>query len=83
MLFGYITDKKERIFYRDPDTRTVVFSFKSREGWQSWLQTFPDKRLLADLDFEVVEVPWYEDNWELAKICLPGVLVIYAIITYL
>lgn len=83
MLFGYITDKKERIFYRDPDTCTVVFSFKSREAWQRWLETFPDKRLLADLDLEVKEVPWFEDNWELAKICLPGVLVIYAIITYM
>lgn len=83
MLFGYITDKKERILYRDPDTSTVVFSFKSREAWQRWLETFPDKRLLADLDLEVKEVPWFEDNWELAKICLPVVLVIYAIIAYM
>ena len=57
----------------DVRTNKVFRSFRSESDYLKWSKNI-SRDLLADFTVKIRSVPWYEDNWELAKLALPVVI---------
>lgn len=79
MLFGFINDSVKYV-YIDKKTKKVILSFKTLQQRNIYFESFSKETLdliSNELEFKELKIHWYENNFELAKLVLPFVIIFY------